>query len=84
MKGTLLWNLWAAVFGFLLVFSISAQVTAFDTAIYRGTMGFFSFFVLSYVFRALWSFVTAPSDTAKDNHTFDQSVTTAEMDADDI
>ncbi len=81
MKGTLLWNLCAAVFAFLFVSSISAQVTTFDTAIYRGTIAFFSFFVLSYVFRSFWSFVTAQSDTLEDNHDSAPSASFAEMDA---
>ncbi|WLR46928.1 hypothetical protein LC065_15445 [Halobacillus litoralis] len=83
MNGTLLWNLWTAVFGFLFIFLISAQVTTFDTAVYRGTIGFFSFFGISYVFRTLWSFVAAPVDTAEDHHNWAQSASYTDMDAEE-
>ncbi|MEC3886059.1 hypothetical protein VKA52_20235 [Halobacillus sp. HZG1] len=79
MMGTLLWNLWTAVFGFLFVFSISTQVTNFDTAIYRGTIAFLSFFVLSYVFRAFWSLVTAPADN-EGTHESAQKASSSDMD----
>lgn len=82
MKGTLLWNLWTAVFGFLFVFSISTQVTNFDTAIYRGTIAFLSFFVLSYVFRAFWSFVTAPADN-EGTHESAQTASSSDMDVEE-
>ncbi|WP_089652392.1 hypothetical protein ACJA3J_10305 [Halobacillus sp. SY10] len=83
MKGTLLWNLWAAVFGFLFVCTISAKVTTFDTAIYRGTIGFFSFFVLSYVFRSFWSLVTAPNETTENSQDSAQTASSTEMDAEE-
>ncbi|MGR9050129.1 hypothetical protein ACQ4XT_15995 [Halobacillus faecis] len=83
MNGTLLWNLWTAVFGFLFIFLISTQVTTFDTAIYRGTIGFFSFFGLSFVFRSLWSFAAAPVDTEEDNRNWAQSAPSADMDAEE-
>ncbi|WP_146816413.1 hypothetical protein [Halobacillus faecis] len=71
------------MFAFLFVFSISAQVTTFDTAINRGTIGFFSFFILSYVFRSFWSFITAPGDTAEDNQGTAQPASSLNVDAEE-
>ncbi|MBA2174087.1 hypothetical protein H0266_04140 [Halobacillus locisalis] len=58
MAGSVLFNLLFAVFGFLFMFLFSLTANVWQTSIIRGTIGFFLFFIVAFVFRLLWELIS--------------------------
>ncbi|QAS50975.1 hypothetical protein [Halobacillus litoralis] len=71
MIGSALWNLIAAILGFIFVFFISFQSTSFETAIIRGTICFFSFFLIAFLFRFVWAAIAV--DKRKEDHSLNEN-----------
>ena len=57
MAGSVLFNLLFALFGFLFTFLFSLTTNVWQTSIIRGTIGFFLFFFIAFVFRLLWELI---------------------------
>lgn len=57
MSGTVKFNLFFALFGFLFTFLFSLTANVWQTSIIRGTIGFFAFFLVAYIFRGIWGLI---------------------------
>ncbi|WP_079480168.1 hypothetical protein [Halobacillus salinus] len=65
MSGTVKFNLLGALLGFSLLFLFSLTSNVWQTSVIRGAIGFFSFFLIAFIFRGLWGVIAADATNVR-------------------
>ncbi|MCA0983305.1 hypothetical protein LCL89_04485 [Halobacillus yeomjeoni] len=66
MAGTLYWNLYMAVTGFLVTFLVSLSSNLWQTSVIRGAVSFFLFFLIGFILRWIWWYILIKQEDSKE------------------
>ncbi|MCA0969116.1 hypothetical protein LCM20_00770 [Halobacillus litoralis] len=62
MAGTIKFNLLIALFGFFFTFLSALSDNVWQTALIRGALGFFGFFIIAFLIRIIWGLISIENE----------------------